>query len=451
MTVMAAQSVSLLGGWLVPSLAASGVVTLALALGWRDRRWRLVVAVAAAAAMALMWLLNVALGGSWILRPAPPLSVVALAAVPIFVVATIPLGWHGASWRQRLLVLPALLLCTLAAAGYVNRYYGYFPTVDAVLGAHPTHEVSIQQLRQGGLLGNRRDHVADASTHSRPTQAVVPAKVLPVSHASLPVRPATGGRVAEIPIPGTVSGFRARPAWVYLPPAWFSRTRPQLPVVILLEGTPASPRDWLRAVQIQRTADQWAATHHGVAPILVAVDENGSYTGDTECVDRPGSRAETYITADVRNFVARTFDVPLNPARWALEGYSEGGTCALTVALRHPDLFRTFVDIGGEPAPAIGSSATDLRQLYGGSTAVRDSYNPALLLQRGTGRRMAAWFEIGSADRHYASAGYATYEASLRNGVVAEYRQVADGHTFHLFRAGFADSFAWLCQQLQLR
>ena len=444
MIAMGLPPMLLLRGWFVPSLAFVGVVTLTVALGWRDRRWRLGVVVLAAASVLLMWLVNLVIGGSWIFNPAPPLSVCVFAAVPVFILTTIPLGWRSASARQRLMVVPALLFCTLAAAGFINRYYGYYPTVGSVLGARPAHEVSIRQLRGRGLLGYQQVEPVDATIGLTPRQTEPSTTTPPVAG------PLDIGRVVETKIPGTVSGFRARPAWVYLPPAWFRSDRPQLPGVILLGGTPSAPRDWIHAIDIQRIANAYANTHHGMAPILVAVDQNGSYTADTACVDRPHSQSDTYVSVDVRNFVAHTFGVPLRADQWALQGYSEGGTCALTLALRHPDLFRTFVDIAGDARPSIGSPAADLRTLYGGSITIRDSYDPALLLREGAGRGMGIWFQAASSDRKGEGAARSMYLLAQQTGASAQYRTIAGPHTFSLFRAGFADSFPWLCQRLRV-
>lgn len=443
----------LLRGWLIPAVTAAGAVALVVALGWRDRRWRLAVAVVAAASVALVWLVNLAVGGSWIFQPAPPPRVWMLAAIPVFIAAAAVLGWGSASTRQRLLVVPAFLLCTIAAAGFADRYYGYYPTLGSMFGARPAQEVSVEQLRARGLLGSRRDTIADATVQPMaPAAAALPAARDQTTSGRSKLQTTSGrselGRVVEMTIPGTVSGFHARPAWVYLPPAYFGPSRPQLSAVILLEGTPGSPQDWIRAIRIEEVANAYAAAHLGVAPILVAVDQNGSYAGDTECVDRPGARADTYISVDVRNFVARTFDVPLRADRWALEGYSEGGTCALTLALRHPDLFHTFVDTGGDAIPSIGSPATTLRVLYRGSTTTRDSYEPTRLLRRGAGRAICAWFEIGTADHHSKAATGAIADLARQEGVIVNYRTVRGPHTFHLFRAGFADSFTWLSERL---
>src|SRR5205807_1757987 len=111
------------------------------------------------------------------------------------------------------------------------------------------------------------------------------------------------GLVERVRIAGVVSGFRARSAQVYLPPAWFAVPRPALPVIELLHGTPGMPEDWTRAGLADVIADHWAALHGGWAPIIVMPDINGSFTADTECVDGREGRAETYVAVDVPMWV----------------------------------------------------------------------------------------------------------------------------------------------------
>jgi S-formylglutathione hydrolase FrmB len=414
-------------------------LTVAAALGWRDRAWRASLLVVAAGSFGLVWLLDALFGGSWILQPAPPLEVCALAAAPVFVVASIPIGWHGAARRHRVLLVPAVVLCTLASAALINRYYAYFPTLDAVFSRHPAHEISFRDLRRHGYLEHRGDAVPAVASSQLPAGSRPPSA------------PGTTqvGRVLHVSIPGTVSRFRARPAWIYLPPIWFSAERPRLPVVLLLNGTPGSPGDWIRQVQIQHWADAYAAAHGGWSPILVAADENGSFTGDTECVDHAGALVDTYLSVDVRSYVITTFDAFADARHWAVEGFSEGGTCAATLALRHPTLFRSFVDIAGEARPSIGSSSETLHELFGGSRVLQADYDPKVLLRAGNGSGMGAWFEVGTSDT---SAGPATRELSAlaaTSGVAVELRQLRGVHNFHVFRAGFGDSFPWLCDRLR--
>src|SRR3954469_13377515 len=81
-----------------------------------------------------------------------------------------------------------------------------------------------------------------------------------------------------------------------------------LPVLMLISGTPGVPFDWLRGGGALALANAWAISHGGDAPIMVLPDANGSSWGDTECVDGPRGRAETYLTVDVPAFLRARFD-----------------------------------------------------------------------------------------------------------------------------------------------
>jgi hypothetical protein len=55
------------------------------------------------------------------------------------------------------------------------------------------------------------------------------------------------------------------------------------------------------------------------------------------------------------------------PASWATVGFSEGGTCAIGLAVEHPDAFGRFVDLAGDQVPNDGinqAAATTLKKLY---------------------------------------------------------------------------------------
>ena len=98
-----------------------------------------------------------------------------------------------------------------------------------------------------------------------------------------------------------------------------------------------------------------AAAQHGV--ILVAPDTSprgdgvaddpaydlgqgaGFYIDATEAPWAPHFRMESYVTRDLLAAVDETF--PTDPARRGVFGHSMGGHGALTLALRHPDLFRS--------------------------------------------------------------------------------------------------------------
>lgn len=112
----------------------------------------------------------------------------------------------------------------------------------------------------------------------------------------------------------------------------------------------------------------YAAAHQGNAPILAFVDTGGTFNNDTECVDGP------------RGDVRTTFDTAAGPARWGLVGWSAGGTCAVDLALTHPERFSGFVDIAGDLGPNAGNKTRTIATLYGGDSRAWIRYDPLSVL-----------------------------------------------------------------------
>ena len=133
----------------------------------------------------------------------------------------------------------SVVLTLTVTLGTVNRQSDSFPTVGRLLTAGPEHVVGTPQLRE------MREQVA--LTGRLPDQGVV----------------------ITVTIPATVSDFATRPAYVYLPPARFAKVTPALLTLVLLPGEPGSASDWSGDGDADNTADAFAATHHGVAPIIV--------------------------------------------------------------------------------------------------------------------------------------------------------------------------------------
>jgi S-formylglutathione hydrolase FrmB len=313
----------------------------------------------------------------------------------------------------------AALLTAAAAAGAANAYFDYVPTVGALLGRTAHDQASRQALARATLIAQ---------------------------HSTVPPLPAHG-MVETVDIPGVASGFQARSAQIYLPPIWFARQRPALPVIVLLHGTPGAPSDWTRAGGVDVIAERWAAPHGKVAPILVMPDENGAFTADTECVDGSRGRAEQYLTEDVPNWVLANLGAAPAPSRWAIGGASEGGYCALDLGLRHPERFGTLLDFSGLDRPTVSGGAL---KLFGGSRSALADHTPALILRRpNRSPSLAAWFEVGGADG-------GTTRAVLRMAALAQHAGIDTHlvvaphahHTWRVFRSSFADAFPWVATRL---
>ena len=156
-------------------------------------------------------------------------------------------GWHRAHWPRRIAGVAAVILAVVSAGSAVNQAFVRYPTFNRLFGP------SAHRFLDNAQLNGMRAQVARTG-------------VLPDHGATL-----------SVPIPGAGLRFTPRPAFVWVPPAWFARNHPQLPVIELLHGTPGDPSNWTKSGDADATALAFAQQHHGMAPILVMPDINGSW------------------------------------------------------------------------------------------------------------------------------------------------------------------------------
>jgi S-formylglutathione hydrolase FrmB len=221
---------------------------------------------------------------------------------------------------------------------------------------------------------------------------------------------------------------------------------------MLISGTPGTTADWLRAGNALSLANGWAAAHRGYAPIMVMPDANGTMRGDTECVDGPRGNAETYLTVDVPDYLYRRFGVSRDPRHWAIAGLSEGGTCALTLAARHPNLFATLGDFWGDPAPTLGSARATQSALYGNAPGAMYAHNPAVWFRRDAATGLAGFFAVGNADGGHLRSDVRTERIAAARGIEARLDVIAGGgHNFFTWSRALRDAFPWIAGRLGLR
>ncbi len=356
-----------------------------------------------------------ALGNTSLISWFPVGAVLLVLAAPV---AYLAVRGRRAGPRVAGALVTAVLVLASAAVG-VNAHYGYVDTLGEALGGAGPDETSLSAAEAGS--------------------GTVP----------------PSGQVVPIDLPGATSGFDARQGQVYLPPAWSARPRPALPVVLLLHGTPGDPTDWTDGGAAQTTADAWAAQHGGTAPVLVMPDVNGSLTGDSECVDGPGGAVETYLTVDVPAAVQKTFGTQPPGRGWAVAGLSEGGSCAIMLALRHPDLFSAFGDYGGLAGPRVGDTNDDtadtVAQLFGGSQQQFAAHEPAALLGAKRYAGLGGWFQVGDQDAQPLAAARQLAPLARAAGVrTCLVVMPGLGHTFDVWTAAFRDSLPFLAAQVGL-
>ncbi len=358
---------SLLHGWLPSAAQVLALLVAVGAIGWRRRRWlkwALPVALGAAAAVTALshwYITSLGVAGD----PAPT-SLWLWIAMSGLAAAVLLLGWPGAHWWRRGLTVLSVPLCALCASLALNGWVGYFPTVVTAwnqLTAGPLPD-QIDRLRVTAM------QVAG----TRPTKGVV----VPVT------------------ISADASHFSHRQELVYLPPAWFdSNPPPRLPTVMMISSAFNTPADWLRAGGAFDTIDNFAAHHHGFAPVLVFVDPTGAFDNDTECVNGARGNAADHLTKDVVPFVISNFGVSADRTNWGVAGWSMGGTCAVNLTVMHPDMFSAFVDIAGDRSPNVGTKEQTIARLFGGNPTAWAAYDPFTTITRhGRYAGVSGWFDV---------------------------------------------------------
>lgn len=369
MQLSLSNHISLIHGWVPLTVEVVAALALALAIGWRSRRWRLLwlpvaAVVGAATAGGAHW--SIAASGLDT-GPAPRELYVWIALVGT-AAAVLILGWRGARWWRRASSILAVPLCLLCSLLVLNQWVGYFQTVQSAW----------DQLTSRPL-----PHQTDKATV--------------VSMAAKGTKPAHGSLV-PVQIPSDASHFQHREELVYLPPAWFaSYPPPKLPTVMMIGGMLSSPADWVRAGNAVETVDAFAAAHGGSAPVLVFVDAGGSFDNDTECVNGSRGNAADHLTKDVVPYVVSNFGVSADPSHWGVVGWSMGGTCAVDLTVMHPNLFSAFVDIEGDLTPNTGSKAQTIASLFGGNADAWAAFDPTTVINRhGRYTGVSGWFAISS-------------------------------------------------------
>ncbi len=247
------------------------------------------------------------------------------------------------------------------------------------------------------------------------------------------------------------SGFRARPAFVYLPPAYVAHPGRRLPVLELLHGTPGEPSDWLVRGQLRSTADAFAAQHGGRAPIVVMPDINGAWRADSECIrTAAGADVEDYLTRDVVTYIRTAFASAVGRSPWWIAGASEGGLCAAMLALRHPTVYSAFGDLSGLARPTVEhvSAAASVRQLYGNDRNAEREHDVIWLLEHRRYPAMRGWFECGVEDTKVCNAQAAVVATASVVGLPTRAAVRPGKHGWSVWRGSLRRLLPWLWERL---
>ncbi|UCR90350.1 alpha/beta hydrolase-fold protein [Mycetocola spongiae] len=371
----------------VLSYALSAALLIYLLCRRPTRRWLFTLGIGLLAGIVVAITLLILVERVWhsfgdpIGTPSRFWVVITCAALAVAVVNL----WRSRWWRKLLAIL-AMLSFALSSTLLVNAAFGLNPTVGSFL-----HIVQHKPLT---LAGGAAITVPGPLYRSWKPPAEMPSI----------------GQTGTQEIPNPESGFQARPAGIYLPPAALVPNPPALPFVLMMMGQPGDPTP----LYIQQTLDVYAQEHNGLAPVVVVADQTGNPDQDPMCLDTAKYGAvETYLTKDVLNWAKQNLPISQNPADWTVAGYSNGGECAIYLGAKYPAVFHNILDISGEQSQGYAVPDLVLRDGFNGDRAAFEAAKPLNILAAHHYPNSTAIFTFGGDDPVY-GAQAAAVEAGAR-------------------------------------
>ncbi|MDR6985695.1 enterochelin esterase-like enzyme [Paenarthrobacter nitroguajacolicus] len=417
-----------ISGPVVMTVAGAVGVAFFLVLFLRpSARWALTAVTAIAAAALLGWLTV------WLVEDVMDVFHVGLTprvwfwAIACFAALGLAVASfrHSSRWRKVVASIAIPVFVLVAALG-INTEFGLNKTLGSALGISTESAIQLNKPNP------------DASIPAGPLwQNWKPPAAMPAK-----------GQVGTQVIPATASGFNARPAGIYLPPAALTDNPPRLPLFVLMMGQPGLPDPQY----VSAALDGFAAKNNGLAPIAIVADQIGPDENDTLCLDTAKyGNVEKYINEDVVNWAKANLNILPDREHWTIAGYSNGGQCAISFAVKYPTMWGNVVDISGEEFPGAEDPAGNLAEIFGGNQADYDAQKPINIMKGKQFPDTTAVFTVGSDDVVYVAAAKAVSAAARAAGMTVTYYEVPNGgHVGLALNAGLTKGFEVLYPRLGL-
>src|SRR6185503_17496757 len=168
------------------------------------------------------------------------------------------------------------------------------------------------------------------------------------SFAQQGAKTAPGGRLIELKVPapslkGNLLGDPAEQSIaVYLPPGYDTSSTARYPTLYLLHGYTATNGAWLNGYQgmkLQVLMDDMIKSGKVGEMIVVAPNGWNAYKGGFYTNSTVAGGWEDYIYRDVVQYVDSHYRTFARAESRGIAGHSMGGYGALTLAMKHPDVF----------------------------------------------------------------------------------------------------------------
>ncbi|MEF2977394.1 alpha/beta hydrolase-fold protein [Subtercola sp. YIM 133946] len=334
----------------------------------------------------------------------------------------------GARWWRRVIAGVAIVVFVLTGTLGVNASIGITKTIAALIGIDTSKPLDVPDANG--------THPSTPAPSGPLYQSWNPPSTMP-----------SEGTVGSIDIPNTNSGFDARKALAYVPPAGLVQGAPTLPVIIQLNGLPGSPG----LDDPKQILDKLASNNKGLAPIVINPDQLGSSTTDPLCLDVTSyGKVETYIMKDVVPYVKAHFNVSQDPKDWTILGFSNGGECAAYFGAKYPSVFGNIVDISGDEYPGVDDKSV-VKKYFDGDQSAYEATWPAKIFAKGSYPDTTAVFTVGALDTEAGPGVQRTYDAAVKAGVNATFTEIAGaGHDGSALDAGLLAGYDALYPRLGL-
>lgn len=258
------------------------------------------------------------------------------------------------------------------------------------------------------------------------------------------------GLTVKVQIPGPSSGVGERPAYLWLPPQYFTAsTGTRFPVIYLYRGTPSDALLWFTGGHAARAGEAMAAA--GRPAILVAPTGAATEDMDTECVNGKYGNWSDYLTVDVPRWITDHTYGLTGPDTQAVAGFSMGGYCAQILALRNPTQFGVVGNFSGTSMPTHEPSVAALFSPGQDLKATIDTYRSEWLIRHQPAARVVKiWDIIGDEDDQWRIDNQRQFiSAAQALGMTARFSTLPGTHSFEFWAAALAEWLPWALDQLR--
>jgi enterochelin esterase-like enzyme len=360
----------------------------------------------------------------------------------LLVVIFAGLMWWMVRTRRAVVRVIAALVAFLVAVQFgimaVNRYFDYYPTWGAAFAdltnAPPPKAASggssFTVVGKGhGLLSGQPIVESVAEQQGYQFEATLP------------------GRLSHI----------SRYAYIYLPAQYFQPAyrNYRFPAIELIHGQPGEPADWINVMGVVAIMNNLVNRGLAKPAILVMPDANGGVNTSEQCLNQVGGQQDmTYLGIDVPEYVSTHLARVQPPGlAWGLAGYSEGGYCAVNMALQ-PMLSRRYGAAGvlsGYFAPYPNFINGKNVNPFGHNQKLRLLNTPDYEVKHlQPGQQIPLfWIGAGSGDKQdLDGASYFWNELSLyQAGAPLKFQP--GGHTMAVWRSQISPMLEWMTPMLE--